>query len=151
MQANLRVGITQILQSFPPGSMLADKQGQYWVRWATKAITCHRFISPVGDDQEKYYKQKYLLNMCLTGEDDVVHNPPKSWFELCASKGMCNSHIDALSSLQSIISRGFNIDSLRALAKLYVEHSFITEIEADAFLSDIPVIGERDMEPQVKF
>ena len=39
----------------------------------------------------------------------------------------------------------------RALAKLYVEHSFITENEADAFLSDIPVIGERDMEPQFKF
>ena len=52
---------------------------------------------------------------------------------------------------KSAISQGFNIDSLRTLAKLYVEHSFITENEADAFLSDIPVIGERDMEPQVKF
>ena len=25
-------------------------------------------ISPVGDDQEKYYEQKYLLNVCLTDE-----------------------------------------------------------------------------------
>ena len=91
----------------------------------------------MGDDQVKYYEQKYLLNVCLTDKD----NPPKSWLELCASKGMCESHIDALSS-QSAISRGFNIDALRALAKLYLEHSFITENEADAFLSDIPVIGE---------
>ena len=104
MEANLREGITQVLQSFPPGSMLADKQGRYWIRRATMAITRHRFISPVGDDQEKYYKQKYLLNVCLTDEDDVVHNPPKSWLELCASKGMCDSHVDALSSLQSALS-----------------------------------------------
>ena len=80
--------------------------------------------------------------MCLTDEDDVVHSPPKSWLELCASKGICDSHFDALLSLPSAIFQGFNIDSLRAPAKLYVEHSFITENEADASLSDIPVIGE---------
>ena len=27
------------------------------------------WISSVGDDQEKYYEQKYLLNVCLTDED----------------------------------------------------------------------------------
>ena len=72
MQANFREGITQVLQSFPPGSMLADKQGHYWVRWETMAITRHRFISHVGDDQEKYYEQKYLLNVDLTDEDILV-------------------------------------------------------------------------------
>ena len=76
MEANLGERITQVLQSFAPGSMLADKQGQYWVKRATMAIIRHRFISPAGDDQEKYYEQKYLLNVCLTDEDDVVHNPP---------------------------------------------------------------------------
>jgi len=89
--------------------------------------------------------------MCLTDEDNVVHNPPKSWLELCVSKGMCDSHIDALSSLQSAISRGFNTDSLRALPKLYIEHSFITENKADNLLSDIPVIREFNIESQVKF
>ena len=39
----------QVLQTFPPGSMLTDKQGHYWIRWATTTITCHRFISPVGN------------------------------------------------------------------------------------------------------
>ena len=58
MQANLREGITQVLQSFPPGSMLTDKQGHYWVRRATMAITHHKFISLVGNHQENYYKQK---------------------------------------------------------------------------------------------
>jgi len=60
---------------------------------------------------------------------------------------MCDTHIDALSCLQSAISRGFNIESLRALAQLYIDHTFITE-EADSFLSGIPVMGERDDEPQ---
>ena len=63
---------------------------------------------------------------------------------------MCDSHIDALSSLQSAISRGFNTDSLRALPKLYIEHSFITENKADNLLSDIPVIREFNTESQVK-
>ncbi len=50
----------------------------------------------VGDDQEKYYEQKYLLNVALTDEDDIVCNPPESWVQLCASEGMCDSHTDAL-------------------------------------------------------
>ena len=148
MQVGLKEGITQVLERFPPGTMLADKQGHYWVRRSTMAVTRYRFISPVGDDQEKFYEQKYLLHVCMTDEDDVVHNPPRSWLELCASKGMCDAHIDALSCLQSAISRGFNIESLRALAQLYIDHKFISEDEADGFLSEIPVMGERDDEPQ---
>ncbi len=56
------------------------------------AVTRHRVISPVGDDQEKYYEQKYLLTVCLTDEDEVVQHPPDSWLELCASEGMCDPH-----------------------------------------------------------
>ncbi len=123
--------------------MFADKQGRYWIRRAAMAVTRHRFISPVGDDQEKYYEQKYLLTVCLTDEDEVVQHPPDSWLELCASEGMCDSHTDALSSLESATSRGFSIESLRALAQVYVEHSFITDDEADTLLSDIPVLGEK--------
>ena len=62
---------------------------------------------------------------------------------------MCDAHIDALSWLQSAITRGFSIESLagrRALAQLYIDHRFITEDEADNFLSEIPVMGERDDE-----
>ena len=80
--------------------------------------------------------------MCTT-------HPSHGWSHVQAKT--CDSHVDALSSLQTAISRGYNIDLLRGLAKLYVEQSFITENEADAFLSDIPVIRERDMEQQFKF
>ena len=74
-------------------------------------------------------------------------NTPDSWIELCASNGMCDAHLDALSCLQSAISRGFHTDQLRSLAQLYIEHGFLSDDEADAFLSDIPVLGELD-EPE---
>ncbi len=122
----------------------------YWVRRATMAVTRHRFISPVGDDQEKYYEQKYLLTVCLTDEHEIVHNPPQSWLELCAREGLYDSHADALSSLHCASSKGFSNDSLHALARVYVEHNLINEDTADSFLSGIPVIGENDIEPQGK-
>ena len=42
------------------------------------AVTHYRFVSPVGDDQEKFYEQEYLLllHVCTTVEGDAVHNPP---------------------------------------------------------------------------
>ena len=42
------------------------------------------------------------------------------------------------------MSRGFNIEALRSLAELYIEHGFLTHDEANTFLSDIPVPGEHD-------
>ena len=46
--------------------------------------------------------------------------------------------------MQSALSRGFHIESLRSLAQLYVEHGFLSENEVDLFLADIPVLGEHD-------
>ena len=43
--------------------------------------------------------------------------------------------------------KGFHTDQLRSLAQLYIEHGFLSDNEADAFLSDIPVLGEHD-EPE---
>lgn len=58
---------------------------------------------------------------------------------------MCDVYLDSLSCLQSAISRTFHTDNLRSLAQLYIEHGFLSEDEADAFLSDIPVLGEHDV------
>ena len=147
MEANPRDELVSILSTYPPGTVLADRAGHYWIRRAKMVITRHRFISSVGDDTEKYYQQKYLLSVPMTEDHEVVLNPPKSWVELCAESGMCDAHLDALSCLQSAISRGFHTDQLRSLAQLYIEHGFLSEQEADIFLSDIPVLGEQD-EPE---
>ena len=58
--------------------------------------------------------------------------------------GMCDDHLDALYYMQSALCRGFHLESLRALAQVYVEHDFLTENEADLFLVDIPILGEHD-------
>ena len=147
MEANPRDELVSVLSTYPPGTMLADRVGHYWIRRAKMVITRHRFISSVGDDTEKYYQQKYLLSVPMTENHEVVVNPPKSWVELCAESGMCDAHLDALSCLQSAISRGFHTDQLRSLAQLYIEHGFLSEEEADTFLSDIPILGEQD-EPE---
>ena len=60
---------------------------------------------------------------------------------------MCDTHLDAIACMQSGVSRGFNVEALRSLAQLYIEHGFLTRDEADTFLSDIPIPWERD-EPQ---
>ena len=58
---------------------------------------------------------------------------------------MCDQHLDALSCMQSALCRGFNLDSLSALAQLYIDHGFLSQNEADLFLADIPpVLGEHD-------
>ncbi len=62
MEQGLGEGIVQALQRFLPGTMLADKQGRYWIRCAAMAVTHHRFISPVGDDQEKYYTSRSIFS-----------------------------------------------------------------------------------------
>ena len=41
-------------------------------------ITRHRFISCIGDDQDKYSEQKFLLNVPITDQSEVVQNPPAS-------------------------------------------------------------------------
>ena len=124
---------------------LVDRVGHYWTRQAKMVITRHRFISSVGDDTE-YYQQKYVLSVPMTEDHEVILKLLKSWIELSAENGMCDAHLDAVSCLQSAISRGFHTDQLRSLAQLYIEHGFISQ-EADTFLSDIPVLSEQD-EPQ---
>ena len=57
---------------------------------------------------------------------------------------MCDQHLGALSCMQSALSRGFNLDSPRTLAQLYIDHGFLSQNEADLFLANIPVLGEHD-------
>ena len=148
MESKLRDDLIAVLNRYKPGSVLEDSNGHLWYRRAKMVCTRHRFISCVGDDQEKYYEQKYLLTVPLTPQSPVVLDPPESWVELCVREGMCDEHLDAMSCMQSAVSRGFHTDALRELAQVYIEHGFLSENEADIFLSSIPVLGEIDDEPE---
>ena len=68
--------------------------------------------------------------------DAALHH---EWYE------HADEHADAMSSSQS---RGFHIDLLRELARLYIEHGFITANEADTFMPEVPIITNSIDEPQ---
>ena len=140
MECGLRDELITVLSSFQPGTVVQDADGHFWYRRAKMVCTRHRFISSVGDDQEKYYEQKYLLTIPMTSQSEVVLEPPESLVELCVREAMCDQHLDAMPCMQSAIST----NALRELAKVYMDHGFLTENEADIFLSEIPVLGETE-------
>ena len=112
-------------------------------------ITRYCFINPVRDEQEKFYEQKYPLNVPIL-HNDIFVNRPQSWMQLCIIKGLFDEHADAISSLQSALSRGFHVDSLRELARLYAEHGFITDNQADCFMAEVPTISDSIDEAQLQ-
>ena len=126
-----------MLEMYPPGTMLPDSNGTFWVRRARAAITRHRFISL--DDQETYYEQKYLLNIPLSPKDKVITNPPESWIKIAMHAGLVDEHHDAMANLMDAVKRGFTLDSIQSIIKIYLEHQFLDEDEADTFLSSLPI------------
>ena len=90
MQSSPRDELVSSLTRFKPGTVIADKEGHFWIRRARMIITRHRFISSVGDDQKQCYQQKYLLQVPLTDEDEVVLDTPESWIELCQGRNVCS-------------------------------------------------------------
>ena len=107
--------LAQLLTCYPAGTVLQDKQGQFWRRRSKVAVTQFHFLVPVGDTQEKFYEQKYLLNVPMLPEDNVISAPPQSWMQLCVEKGLCNKEGDALSCLHTAVSKGFKNEDLKAL------------------------------------
>ena len=125
-----------MLNTYSPGSMLVDTTGAYWVRRTNAAVTRHRFITV--EDQEAYYEQKYLLTIPLTPTDDVITNPPLSWVKAAMQAGLVDEHHDAKANLMDAVKRGFSLENIQSIVKLYVEHQFLGEEEADAFLTTLP-------------
>ena len=125
----------KMLEKFPAGSMLKDIAGNYWIRRAKAAITHHRFITV--DDQENYYMQKYLINIPVSPSSDVIKHPPSSWIQVANNANIVDQHYDVKANLQDAVKRGFTLENIRTLVQMYLEHSFLDELEADAFLSTL--------------
>ena len=116
--------------------MLVDTDDVYWVRRATAAITRHRFITI--EDQEAYYEQKYLLTVPLKPIDDIITNPTLSWVKAAMQADLVDEHHDAKANLMDAVKCGFILENIQSIVKLYVEHQFLDEDEADAFLTTLP-------------
>ena len=117
--------------------MLIDTVGNYWVRRARACVTRHRFISL--DDQEAFYEKKYLLEVPLSLNDTIVTNPPSSWIKAAMVAGLVDENHDAKANLMDAVNRGFSFDNIKSIVKLYLEHRFLDEGDADVFLSTLPI------------
>ena len=84
----------KMFEMHPTGTMLKDINGNFWIR---RAKAAHRFITM--DDQENYYMQKYLLNVLLSPNDDVIINPPLSWIQVAMNANLVDQHDDVKASL----------------------------------------------------
>ena len=135
----LKLNHVHLLTKYPPGTILKDNRGKYWRRHAKLAVTRFNFLTPVGEMQESFYEQKYLLNIPLTEDNKVITKPPLSWMQLCVEKGLCDKEADALSCLHNAVSNGFKYEELKTLVQLFVNHDFLTTSEGDSFMADIPL------------
>ena len=79
MESNPRE-LVSVLSTYPPGTLLADRIGHYWIRWAKMVITRHQLHQLFQFEM----MQKYLLSVPITEDHDVVFL--MSWMELCAQR-----------------------------------------------------------------
>ena len=93
---SMKPDLVELLSRYPPGTILKDKREKYWRRRAKAAVTRFHFLAPVGESQESFYEQNYLLNTPLTAENKVITAPPQSWMQLCVEKDLCDKEGDAL-------------------------------------------------------
>ena len=114
--------------------MLMDTVGNFWIRRARACVTRHRFISL--DDQEAFYVKKYLLEVPISLKDNVVTNPPSSWIKVAMVAGLADENHDAKANL---MDAGFSFDNIKSIVKLYLEHRFLDEEEADVFMSNLQI------------
>ena len=52
--------------------------------------------------------------------------------------GLVDEHHDARATLMDAVKRGFSLENIQSIVKMYVEHQFLDEDEADAFLTTLP-------------
>ena len=143
---SVKPDLEQLLIHYPPGTILKDKRDKYWRRRVKAAMTRFHFLAPVGETQESFYEQKYLISIPLMKDDQVIIAPPKSWMQLCVERGLCDKEGDALSCLHTAVSKGFKYEELKTLVQLFVDHEFLTASEGDSFMADIPLGAEADEE-----
>ena len=143
---SMKPDLVQLLIRYPPGTILKDKRDKYWRRRVKAAMTRFHFLAPVGETQENFYEQKFLLNVPLTEDDQVIMAPPKSWMQMCVERGLCDKEGDALSCLHTAVSKGFKYEELKTLVQLFVDHEFLSASEGDSFMADIPLGAEADEE-----
>ena len=82
--------------------------------------------------------QKYLVNVPVTPTDDIIIHPPLSWIQVAINANILDKQHDVKAILLDAVKRGFTLENIQSLVQMYLEHEFLNEEEADAFLSTLP-------------
>ena len=80
-----------------------------------------------------------MLEVPISLNDDVVTNPPSSWIKAAMVAGLVDENHDAKANLMDAVNRGFSFDNIKSIVKLYLEHRFLDEGEADVFMSNLQI------------
>jgi len=129
-------------------SIVVDTKGRTLLRRKVgkEAIPRWRFYKPNGDDQEKYYEQKLILNIPFTRRDiadqNVLspENRTKTYMEECVLRGLFDVERDALDTLKKGLHRGYSLERLQHLAQSFVETNMISHEDSDMFMKDAKMV-----------
>ena len=106
-----------------------------------EAIPRWQFFIPTGEQQEKYYEQKLLLNVPLTREDIASifseNNSSKTFLEECAIRGLLDEVNDGMNALKEANSRGFSMEQLQKLAQTLVDCNMLSNEASENFLGEV--------------
>ena len=70
--------------------------------------------------------------------DSIVNEPPSSWVKAAMEANLVDEQHDARATLMDAVKRGFSLENIQSIVKMYVEHQFLDKDEADAFLTTLP-------------
>ena len=125
---------------------LVDQKGRRWKKRNTEAVARWKFYLPNGEDQEKYYMQKLILNVPLRKDTPVIspNNVSGTYMEECAIRQLVTQTDDALTALQDARRRGFSLDRLRRMAQSLRDMEWIGEDEFNVFIDEVTTVRAVD-------
>ena len=82
---------------------------------------------------------KIFIEYSHNSEDDVIVHPPLSWIQAAMNVNLVDQHHDVRANLLDAVKREI-CENIQTLVKMYLEHDFLDEQEADAFLSTLPLV-----------
>ena len=74
----------------------------------------------------------------LIPTDDIITNPPlATCIQAAMQADLVDKHHDAKANLMDTVKSGFSLENIWSIVKLYIEHQFLGEDEADTFLTTL--------------
>ena len=132
---------------------LIDKKGRN-IKNRKECVPRWQLFIPTGEQQERYYEQKLLLNVPLTSCDISQifsdNSSSKTLLEECAIQGLLDKMKDGLVTRKEANSRRFSMEQLQNLTHTLVDCNMISSETCASFLGEVSEVRpKREQEAQV--